>query len=424
MKINTVTVIGANGALGIGVASIFASFGNAKVYMIARTLEKSNKAIEKVGDSVRAHSVCENLEPKTYKGIKECIERSDLIIETVVEDLNIKKKIHSEINKYKKSIAISSSVTSGISINELSKCYSKANKGNFFGIHFFNPPYNLQLCELIASNDSNKMIERELKGYLESNLYRKVIRVKDTPGFLANRIGFQFINKAMQYAEKYKDEGGIDYIDNILGCFTGRNMPPLYTANFVGLDVHKAIVDNIYLNTKDFANHTFKLPDFVNELINDGRLGEKSKEGLYKDNNDFVWDIADNKYRRVNFYKINFIDAVIENLKIGDYRNAINIILKDKSKEANICRDMLIDYILYSYEIVKKVGYNLLDCDTAMAEGFNWIPPFSLLNLIEKNNFKKEAIIKYKDCKKIIEEICNNDIISKYRYEKFLKAKR
>ena len=298
MKINTVTVIGANGALGIGVASIFASFGNAKVYMIARTLEKSNKAIEKVGDSVRAHSVCENLEPKTYKDIKECIERSDLIIETVVEDLNIKKKIHSEINKYKKSIAISSSVTSGISINELSKCYSKANKGNFFGIHFFNPPYNLQLCELIASNDSNKMIERELKGYLESNLYRKVIRVKDTPGFLANRIGFQFINKAMQYAEKYKDEGGIDYIDNILGCFTGRNMPPLYTANFVGLDVHKAIVDNIYLNTKDFANHTFKLPDFVNELINDGRLGEKSKEGLYKDNNDFVWDIADNKDRK------------------------------------------------------------------------------------------------------------------------------
>lgn len=424
MEIKTVTVVGANGALGIGVASIFASFGNAKVYMIARTLEKAKKAIEQVGYAVRAYSILENLEAKTYKDLKKCIEESDLIIETVVEDISIKNEIHLEIDKYKKSDAISSSVTSGISINELSKCYSKTNKKTFFGIHFFNPPYNLQLCELIASNVSGKEEEKELKKYLETKLFRKVICVKDRPAFLANRIGFQFINKAMQYAEKYKKDGGIDYIDNILGCFTGRNMPPLYTADFVGLEIHKAIVDNIYLNTNDYANSTFKLPDFVNELIENGKLGEKTNEGLYKGNREFVWDIDDRKYRRVNNYKINFINKVIEKLKIGEYKKAIEIILQDKSKEANICRDMLINYIIYSYATVEEVGYNLFDCDVAMAEGFNWIPPLSLLELIGKDIFKKEAMLKYSDSKILIEKICSNSRNSKYRYEKFLKAKR
>ena len=75
--------------------------------------------------------------------------------------------------------------------------------------------------------------------------------MKDSPAFLGNRIGFQFINEALQYAEKYKFNGGIDYIDAILGPFTGRAMSPLVTANFVGLDVHKAIVDNLYENTRD-----------------------------------------------------------------------------------------------------------------------------------------------------------------------------
>lgn len=73
------------------------------------------------------------------------------------------------------------------------------------------------------------------------------MQVKDNPAFLGNRIGFQFINDAMQYADRFKDNGSIDYIDAILGSFTERSMAPLTTSDFVGLDVHKAIVDNIYI---------------------------------------------------------------------------------------------------------------------------------------------------------------------------------
>lgn len=233
MNINAVTIVGANGTLGSGVAGIFASFGDAKVYMIARTKEKAESAIRKAGMSVKALSICDNMEAKTYEDLEECVRNSDFIIETVAEDYEIKEKIHKQIDKYMGKDGISSSVTSGISINKLAECYNNENKKRFLGVHFFNPPYNLQLCELIVSDKTDKDTTQELDNYLTNVLYRKTIKTRDTAGFLANKIGFRFINQAMQYAEKYKDKGGIDYIDSILGCFTGRNMPPLRTADFV-----------------------------------------------------------------------------------------------------------------------------------------------------------------------------------------------
>lgn len=233
MKVNKVTVIGANGTLGIGVSSIFASFGNTKVYMVARSKEKAEKAIEKSAMSVKAYAICDNMIPKTYEDIGKCIEDSDLIIETIVEDYGKKEEIHKIINKYMKKDSIASTVTSGISINKISKCYDIENRKRFMGIHFFNPPYSLQLCELIPSDETDKNKINEVEEYLTKILNRKVIITNDEAAFLANRIGFQFINKAMQYAKKYKEEGGIDYIDTILGGFTGRNMSPLHTADFV-----------------------------------------------------------------------------------------------------------------------------------------------------------------------------------------------
>lgn len=206
MPINTVTIIGANGTLGVGVSAMFASFANTKVYMIARSLEKSQKGIEKAGKSVKANAICNNMIAKTYEDIEQCIGESDLIVETIIENYEKKCEIHKLINKYMKANAISTTVTSSISINKLSKCYNMENRKRFLGMHFFNPPYSLQLCELISSRDTDKNIENELEEYLKQKVYRKVIKTKDEAGFLANRIGFQFINKAMQYAEIYKEQ--------------------------------------------------------------------------------------------------------------------------------------------------------------------------------------------------------------------------
>ena len=95
----------------------------------------------------------------------------------------------------------------------------------------FNPPYQLTLCELTASPYSDMNLYGELKDYLTNVLHRTVAESKDLPAFLGNRIGFYVMNEALQYAEKYQDNGGIDYIDSLLGPFTGRTMPPITTAD-------------------------------------------------------------------------------------------------------------------------------------------------------------------------------------------------
>jgi len=133
----------------------------------------------------------------------------------VAEDAVLKKEIYARFLKHLKPHTIVASGTSGLSINSLSEPFSDEQRRRFLGIHMFNPPYRMTLCEVIPSQYTGRDVVANMKTYLTDVLYRDVVEVRDAPAFLGNRIGFQFINEALQYAEALKDSGGIDYID----CF-------------------------------------------------------------------------------------------------------------------------------------------------------------------------------------------------------------
>jgi 3-hydroxyacyl-CoA dehydrogenase len=434
LKIRTVTVLGANGNMGCKVSGIFASFGNAKVYMVCRSIEDANEARMKAATSVKAESIAKNLIPKTYNDLEECIENSDLVFESVAENAVIKQEVYEKITRYLTPDTVIGTGTSGLSINVLSSYFDDKFKKNFIGIHMYNPPYNMILCEVIPSKYTDETLLREVKEYLKTILYRKVVEVKDESAFVGNRIGFQFINQALQYAEQYKDNGGIDYIDSILGPFTGRNMPPIYTSDFVGLDIHKAIVDNIFYNTNDYVHNTFKIPDFCIKLIEEKRLGKKTGCGLYQtainsDGNRIfkVYDIANERYRIKENYVFPFSKQMIKYFKKGSYASALDILMDNQSIEANICKQFLIHYVLYSITTAKAIGENIYAADDAMANGFNWIPPLAFVDAMGGcENFKKIALTKLPktylsiiNLDKILEDVPK----SKYDYRPFLKAK-
>lgn len=434
MNIRTVSVLGANGSMGCKISGIFASFGNAKVYMICRDKEMAEKAKAKAALSVKADSILSNLYPKTYEDLKECILKSDLVYESVSEDMNIKKDIYMRISPYLQSDTVIASGTSGISINELSKYINENHRSKFLGIHMYNPPYNLTLCEVIPSQHTDKKLLAEMKEYLKSKLIRKVVEVKDEPAFMGNRIGFQFINEVLLYAEKNKDVGGIDYIDEIFGPFTGRVMAPLATSDFVGLDVHKAIVDNIRMNTNDYANDTFIMPDFALKLIANNMLGRKTGCGLYKSIyiNDGskqlrVYDIDSECYREVNKYNFPFARKMINDLKYGNYSDAMDKLALDDSVEANICMQLLIKYVLYAIFTAKSIGEDIHSADDVIANGYNWIPPLALIDSFGgSDKFLSLARRKLSNSfqkKTDIEKILHNVPYSKYDYRPFLKAK-
>lgn len=434
MNIKTVTVVGANGTMGSNISGIFASFGDAKVYMICRKMEDSMKAQLKASLSVKAEVIGKNLIPKTYDDLEKCILESDLVFESVAEDLHIKKEIYQQINKYVKPHAVIGTGTSGLSINELSTCLDDNMKGRFMGIHMYNPPYNMTLCEVIPSKHTDSVLLSEVKMYLKNTLLRKVVEVKDEPAFMGNRIGFQFINEAMQYAEVYKDNGGIDYIDSILGPFTGRSMAPLTTSDFVGLDVHRAIVDNVYCNTYDYAHETFVMPEFAIKLIGEHKLGRKTGCGLYQavTNSDGtktinVYDIASETYRPRIKYTFPFAKQMIDELRKGNYSVAFDKLINNHSLEANICVQFLTKYVIYSLVITKAIGENIHSADDVMATGFSWVPPLAVVDAfgglekfmqIAEDKLPKEFLSTIN-----LKEILRDVTESNYDYRPFFKAK-
>ena len=434
VRIRTVTVIGATGTMGANIAGIFASFGNAKVYCVGRDIEKVKKTIPRIVRSVKADAIASNLVPADFSSLEVCVADSDLVFESSKEDIVVKKEIAERVGKALRKDAISGTGSSGLSITTIAECYPEELRSHFFGIHMFNPPYTLQLCELTPTKYSDAKAKAELEAYLSKVLHRTVVEVKDSPAFLGNRIGFQFINEALQYAVSYRDNGGIDYIDALLGPFTGRTMAPLVTSDFVGLDVHKAIVDNIYENTNDYAHETFVLPEFVSKLVAEGKLGRKSGGGLYqlvKYENGLrrqtVYDINTGLYRDVIPYAFPFADKMKRQIAEGDYVKAFDRLVNNHSQEAKICLSFLLKYIVYSLYATEEVGYDITAADDVMATGFNWCPPLAMYQALSTVADVPELI------KERLPEICSKVDVgrllidvkpSKYDYRIYFKSGR
>lgn len=441
IRINTVTVIGANGTMGRNISAIFAAFGNARVYLVSRSMEKSIAAKDKAYLSVRAESVKEKMIPADYEKMEECIQKSDLIFEACAEDWSVKEDVHSRISvalEENGADKIICSGTSGLSLTKLAELYPEKYRHQFMGMHFFNPPYQMTLCEMMPTvyTEADRSVFETVKDYAKVILRRTVVETKDSPAFLGNRIGFQFICEAMHAAEKYKYNGGIDYIDSILGPFTGRSMAPLVTANFVGLDVCAAIMENLYENTKDFSRDAYVIPEYMKQMLRDGRIGRKAGAGFYKtlihDSGvkiHQVYDIEHNCYRERIRYTFPFVDNMIASLRTGDYGPAMKTLVTNQSIEARLCCEFLMKYIVYSLSMAHELGCGNKAADAAMAAGFHWCPPLALMEAFNTvTDFKKLCEERLAgDILRIIEEqglFKNNIEKSRYDYRKFLLAKR
>lgn len=389
-EIKTVTILGANGAMGTGSAAVVAAFGEAKVYMLARDIAKAEDGISKAVKSIRTDVIRKRLIPGTYDGdLAKAVSESDWVFELLAETYDTKEPMNREIAKYRKPGTIISTVSSGLSIERLAKAFDADGQKHYFGTHFFNPPYKMTLCELVSHRGSDMKLKKELGEYLHKQLRRDVVYTHDTPAFAGNRIGFQIMNEAAIFAEKYADKGGIALIDEIMGGFTGRAMAPINTIDFVGLDVHKAIVDNIYNNVKENAHDTFKLPGYIQKLIDGDKLGQKSGEGLYKRSKSsdgkrekFVYNINTGNYDLYPKLQIEFAENARKKIAQSDYKGAMEVIKNSKGFEAEICRHFIARYISHSLSLVGEVVDNKEEADLAMGFGFNWVPASAFVDLL------------------------------------------
>lgn len=386
MRVDTVLVLGANGTMGRNVSGIFASFGQAKVYMMCRDRQQAESAIEKAIASVKAESIRKRLIPCDYTQMETICGRVDLVYESVAENFELKYEILKNVSHLVGENTTICTGTSGLSVTRLAEALRPEQRKHFLGMHMFNPPYSMPLCEIISGKSTDPTTAQAVAEYASVVLRRATVYVKDVAAFLANRIGFYVINDAFIQAKKHEHNGGIDYIDSILGCYTGRNMPPLATADFVGLDTHIAIVDNLYEKEEGYFKESFVVPEFLRTLVHAGKKGLKAGEGIYKSIRGpertcqrLVYDVKEGEYRPIIQYHFPFKEEMIRLIRVGNYEQAIKVLKNNCSLEAVLCLQMLLKYILYATYCSSQISDTIHAADVVMLAGFNWVPPIALM---------------------------------------------
>ena len=315
--------------------------------------------------------------------IAEC----DWIIEVIVENLDIKRQLLGKVDKLRKPGTLITSNTSGIPIHLMSEGRSDDFQQHFCGTHFFNPPRYLQLLEIISGPKTKPEIIDFLMEYGDLHLGKTTVLCKDTPAFIANRIGIYSILKVVDTMQKM--DLTIDEIDKLTGPVIGRPKSATFrTSDVVGLDTLVKVANNLYEGlVDDEQRDIFKLPDVIEELQKNNWLGDKTKQGFYKKTKDekgktkiLTLDLKSMEYKPKQ--KVKF--ATLELTKpIDNVKERFKILLSGKDKAGEFYRDSFYGVFQYISNRIPEVADHLYKIDDAVCAGFGWeVGPFKTWDIV------------------------------------------
>jgi 3-hydroxyacyl-CoA dehydrogenase len=299
--------------------------------------------------------------------LKEC----DLIIEAISERLDWKADLYKKVAPHIGEHAIFASNTSGLSINKLSESFPQEQRKRFCGVHFFNPPRYMHLVELIAAKDTDSAILDDLEKFLVTTLGKGVIRAKDTPNFIANRVGVFSMLATVHHAQRLGI--GFDVVDALTGTLIGRPRSATFrTADVVGLDTFAHVVNTMKETLpKDPWHRYYEVPAWLKQLIDQGALGQKTRKGVYqKIGNDIhVLDLKSQKYRPSDG---RADEGVVEILKNKDVAARFDQLHASSHPQAQFLWSIHRDAFHYCAASLAEIADNARDLDLAIRWGFGW----------------------------------------------------
>ncbi|WP_077320115.1 3-hydroxyacyl-CoA dehydrogenase/enoyl-CoA hydratase family protein [Virgibacillus proomii] len=299
----------------------------------------------------------------------------DWIIEVVVENLEIKKNVLANIDKYRKQGTIVSSNTSGVSIEAMSIECSEDFRKNFLGTHFFNPPRYMKLLEIIPTKDTEPQVLEFMKRFGEDVLGKGVVIAKDTPNFIANRIGTYGLLVTVQ--EMLKGKYSVGEVDSVTGPLIGRPKSATFrTLDVVGLDTFINVAHNVFEQVEGSEKKLFSVPSFMLKMKEKGWLGAKSGQGFYLKKK----DKAGSTIYELNPETLEYEDrnklktAAIEMAKQQkDSHRKLKTLLSQKGDLAgDLVWSILKPVLIYSAELTGEIADDILAIDNAMKWGFGW----------------------------------------------------
>ena len=311
---------------------------------------------------------------KSYKDV-------DWIIEVVVEKIDVKKSIFEKVDQYRKPGSIISSNTSGISIEAMAEGRSEDFQNHFLGTHFFNPPRYLKLLEVIPTKATNSEVLTFMKNFGENVLGKGVVIAKDTPNFIANRIGAYGL--LMTVREMIRGGYSIGEVDSVTGPLIGRPKSATFrTLDVVGLDTFIHVAKNVYDQVEGTEHEAFQIPDLMNKMLEKGWLGSKSGQGFYLKKGKEILELNPEtlEYEERKKLKATSIEIAKQSKGLTDKMKAL---IYSDDRAGQLVWNTLSPVLVYAGELLGRISDDIVAIDQAMKWGFGWsLGPFELWDAI------------------------------------------
>jgi len=394
--IRKVAVLGA-GTMGAQIAGHMANAGLSVLLLDVtreqaraglRGLEKSSPPALFVPENIRQVGI------GTFNDDMGRIKETDWVIEAVVENLEIKRKLLEAVDSARKPGSLVTTNTSGLSVTALAQNRSDDFRQRWFGTHFFNPPRYMKLLEVIPTAETDPNTLAEFERFAEIILGKGVVRAKDTPNFIANRIGLFAALKAIQLMR----QGGftIEEVDRLTGPLIGRAKTATFrTIDMVGLDIFVHVASNIFENAPDDPQREiFRVPEFMRAMAERGMLGAKTGRGFYKKEGDEILtlDLDTMQYRRQRPPNLPSLEMIsnIENLP-----DRLNALFKSRDRAAEFVSELLKSILEYAASRIPEISDDPEAVDRAMRWGFAWeMGPFELWKALKDEPITGASFLK------------------------------
>jgi len=318
------------------------------------------------------------------------IKDVDWIIEVVVENLEIKKSLFGKVERHRTPGTLITSNTSGIPIHLMLEGRTEDFRRNFCGTHFFNPPRYLRLLEIIPTDETDPEVVDFFMHYGDLYMGKETVLCKDTPAFIANRVGVYAMLSGMHAIADF--DFSVGEIDKLTGPVIGRAKSATFrTSDLVGLDTTVNVSNNLYaVLDNDELKETFKLPGVVKELYDRKWLGDKTQQGFYKKiategkKEILELDLKTFEYVPKKKSKLNVLE---ETKNIEDLKKRLKIAINLKGAEGDFYRRTFFDLFKYVSFRIPEIADELFRIDHAVAAGFAWeMGPFEVWDAMGMKN--------------------------------------
>ncbi len=382
----TAAVLGA-GVMGTQIAAHLANAG-LTVHLLDLPAEMANKnglvegafkkALKQSPPIFFTEKTARRVIPGNFDDHFHRVAEVDWVIEAVVENLEIKQQLMQRLEETIRENTLISTNTSGLPIHAIAQGRSESFRKRFLGTHFFNPPRYLKLLELIPTPDTDPQILERMKWFGQIHLGKGVVIAKDTPNFIANRIGM-FVT--MLGIKAWTEHGyTIEEIDTLTGEIAGRPKSATFrTADLVGLDTLMYVAYNLYpAIPHDESREMFRVPKVLKKLVETGTLGAKTGQGFYKKQGSQILSLNPETmgYEPARPIHLGDIETI---RKIPDLKERLRALYNDPGRAGEFFRQSTLAILSYSASRIPEIADCVTDIDRAMRWGFGWeLGPFEI----------------------------------------------